>query len=156
MVVDQQWMELALEQAGRAAELGEVPIGAVIVLDGQLVSQAHNEVLMRQDPTAHAEMLAIQRATQVIENYRLLGADLYVTLEPCAMCAGALVHSRIRRLIYATADPKTGAAGSVLQVVQHPALNHNIDIVHGIEQKRASQQLIQFFKQKRIQQKQKD
>ena len=125
-------MEAALAEARLAAEGGEVPIGAVIVRDGAILVRGQNRVLRDVDPTAHAEIVALRAAAAAVGNYRLMGCTLYVTLEPCAMCAGAMVHARLDRLVYAASDPKAGAAGSVLGVVNHPQLNHKMVVEAGI------------------------
>ncbi len=125
-------MEAALAEARLAAEAGEVPIGAVAVFDGAILARGQNCVLRDNDPTAHAEIVALRAAAAVLGNYRLNGCTLYVTLEPCAMCAGAMIHARIDRLVFAAADLKAGACGSVLEVLNHPRLNHQIQLEHGI------------------------
>ena len=121
---DLRWMQRALRLARRAAALGEVPVGALVVQDGTLLGAGWNQPVARHDPTAHAEIIALRRAAARAGNYRLGGATLYVTLEPCPMCAGALVHARIWRVVYATPDARAGAAGSVVNLLDHPALNH--------------------------------
>ena len=129
-------MEAALAEARLAAEGGEVPIGAVIVREGEIVARGQNRVLRNVDPTAHAEIVALRAAaTTALGNYRLAGCTLYVTLEPCAMCAGALIHARLDRLVYAAADPKAGACGTVLSVLNHPKLNHQMQVESGIDRK---------------------
>ena len=125
-------MEAALAEARNAAEAGEVPIGAVAVHEGAIIGRGQNRVLRDNDPTAHAEIVAMREAAAALGNYRLSGCTLYVTLEPCAMCAGAMIHARIDRLVYAAADPKAGAAGSVLSVLNHPKLNHQMQVEQGI------------------------
>lgn len=143
------WMDEALRLAVRAQTSGEVPVGAVVVHDGRIIGKGWNQVISASDPTAHAEMMAIREAAAVLGNYRLSGCDLYVTLEPCAMCAGAIVHARMRRVIIAADDPKAGAAGSVLSVLNHPALNHHVEIVRGVLAARAMETLQAFFREKR-------
>ena len=128
---DELWMEEALREAQRALALGEVPVGAVVVFEGRLVGRGCNRPLTSNDPTAHAEILALRDAGQSLGNYRLLDCDLYVTVEPCAMCAGAITHARIRRLIYGAEDPKAGAVHSMLQVLNHPKLNHKVEVSFG-------------------------
>jgi len=142
-------MQLALTEARMAAEAGEVPIGAVIVHEGEIVARGQNRVLRSLDPTAHAEIVALRVAAAYVGNYRLLGCTLYVTLEPCAMCAGAMIHARIARLVYAAADPKAGAAGSVLSVLNHPQLNHQMQVEQGILADESAELLRSFFRERR-------
>ncbi len=142
-------MQAALEEAKKAAELGEVPIGAVIVRDGEIISCGHNEVELRRDPTAHAEMLAIRRASEVLGGWRLLGCEMFVTAEPCSMCAGAIVWSRIEKLYIGTMDPKAGACGSVYNIPQDSRLNHFTEIEYGLMQEECSCIMKDFFKQLR-------
>jgi len=149
MTGDREAMEAALEEARQAAEAGEVPIGAVAVHDGEIIARGQNRVLRSNDPTAHAEMVALRGAASALGNYRLNGVTLYVTLEPCAMCAGAMIHARIDRLVYAAADPKAGAAGSVLGVVNHPRLNHQMQVEQGILAEEAGELLRSFFRERR-------
>ncbi len=143
---DQRWMELALREANRAADLGEVPVGAVVVRDGSLVSSSFNRREMDRDPLAHAELLAIRRAAVVLEGWRLIGCTMYVTLEPCAMCAGALVNSRIDRLVYGADDPKAGFCGSLGDLVRDPRLNHRLEVCSGVLEAACSQVLRDFFR----------
>ncbi|WP_024851667.1 tRNA adenosine(34) deaminase TadA [Hydrogenovibrio kuenenii] len=143
------WMQRALELAKIAESQGEVPVGAVLVDDNGLVAEGWNQTIQNHDPTAHAEVVALRNAGQVIENYRMPGLTLYVTLEPCPMCAGALVHSRISRLVIATEDPRTGAVGSLMNLAQHPELNHRINVEFGILRQESSELIKHFFKQKR-------
>jgi tRNA(adenine34) deaminase len=149
MISAQEAMEAALAQARLAAEAGEVPIGAVVVRDGAIVARGQNRVLRDVDPTAHAEIVALRAAAQAIGNYRLNGCTLYVTLEPCAMCAGAMIHARLDRLVFATADPKAGAAGSVLAVLNHPQLNHQMDVEQGTLGDESAELLRSFFRERR-------
>jgi len=142
-------MRAALDEARAAADAGEVPIGAVAVLGGQIVGRGQNRVLRDQDPTGHAEIVAMRRAAAAIRNYRLLDCELYVTLEPCAMCAGAMVHARLGRLIYGAADPKAGAAGSVLEVLNHPLLNHRMPVTSGVLAEDCGALLRDFFRDRR-------
>jgi tRNA(adenine34) deaminase len=142
-------MEEALAEARSAADAGEVPVGAVVLLDGEVIGRGQNRVLRDFDPTGHAEIVAMRAASRHVSNYRLPGCEIYVTLEPCAMCAGAMVHARIQRLIYAAADPKAGAAGSVLEVLNHPRLNHRMQLTTGILAEPSSELLRQFFRQRR-------
>lgn len=149
MITDQEAMEAALAEARLAAAAGEVPIGAVVVHDGAIVARGQNSVIQTNDPTAHAEMVALREAAAALGNYRLNGCTLYVTLEPCAMCAGAMIHARIDRLVYAAADPKAGACGSVLEVLNHPRLNHEMQVVQGLMGEEAGELLRGFFRGKR-------
>ena len=146
---DEILMRAALAEARAAAEAGEVPIGAVAVVAGQIVARGQNRVLRDCDPTAHAEMVTLRAAAQAIGNYRLTECELYVTLEPCAMCAGAMIHARLGRLIYAAADPKAGAAGSVLDVLNHPRLNHQMAVTTGILANECGELLRAFFRDRR-------
>jgi tRNA(adenine34) deaminase len=149
MTSDSGAMHEALAQARLAAEAGEVPIGAVVVLNGEIIATGQNRVLRDLDPTAHAEIVALRAAAAVVSNYRLIGCTLYVTLEPCAMCAGAMIHARLERLVFAAADPKAGAAGSVLAVVNHPELNHKIAVEQGLLGAEAGELLRSFFRERR-------
>ena len=146
---DEILMRAALDEARAAADAGEVPIGAVAVLGGQIVGRGQNRVLRDQDPTGHAEIVAMRRAAAAIRNYRLLDCELYVTLEPCAMCAGAMIHARLGRLIYGAADPKAGAAGSVLEVLNHPLLNHRMPVTSGVLADDCGALLRDFFRDRR-------
>jgi tRNA(adenine34) deaminase len=130
--LDFTFMHRALELAHEAEAAGEVPVGAVIVREGRIVGEGSNRPISSHDPTAHAEMVALRAAAATSDSYRLTGTTLYVTLEPCAMCAGAMVHARVQRLVFAATDPRAGAAGSVFNIVQHPALNHRIDCTGGV------------------------
>lgn len=150
---DELWMEEALRQAQRALEAGEVPVGAVVVCQGKIVGQGFNRNLLEGDPTAHAEMVALRQAAQAIGNHRLLECEMYATLEPCPMCAGALVHARLRRLVYGADDPKAGAVHSVLPVVNHPALNHRLQVEGGVLAGRCAELLQSFFRDRRAEQK---
>jgi len=142
-------MEAALGEARAAAAAGEVPIGAVAVHGGKIIGRGQNRVLRDNDPTAHAEIVAMREAAAALGNYRLNGCTLYVTLEPCAMCAGAMIHARLDRLVYAALDPKTGAAGSVLEVLNHPRLNHQMQVEQGILADEAGELLRTFFRERR-------
>jgi tRNA(adenine34) deaminase len=146
---DEHWMRLAIREAERALEHDDVPVGAVLVHSGELVGAGHNERELRQDPTAHAEMIAIREAAARLGSWRLLDTVLYVTLEPCAQCAGAIVLGRIPRVIYGTADPKAGAAGSVLDVLAEPALNHRPEVASGLLAKECADLLLDFFRSRR-------
>jgi tRNA(adenine34) deaminase len=142
-------MAEALRQAQRAAEAGEVPVGAVLVKDGRVLGRAHNQVEALRDATAHAEMIAITQAAEALENWRLEGVDLYVTLEPCAMCAGAMVLSRVGRIIYGADDPIAGACGSTFNIVSEKKLNHRIPVVKGVQAERCGAILKEFFRSRR-------
>ncbi|MGD0294313.1 MAG: tRNA adenosine(34) deaminase TadA [Terracidiphilus sp.] len=146
---DLEAMQAALAEARLSAEAGEVPIGVVVVFDGAIIARGQNRVLRDLDPTAHAEIVALRAAAAALANYRLTGCTLYVTLEPCAMCAGAMIHSRLDRLVFAAADPKAGAAGSVLAVLNHPQLNHQMQVEQGILADEASDLLRNFFRERR-------
>ena len=149
MLSDREAMEAALAEARKAADAGEVPIGAIAVYQDAIIGSGQNRVLRGNDPTAHAEIVALREAAAALGNYRLNGCTLYVTLEPCAMCAGAMIHARIDRLVYAAADPKAGAAGSVLSVLNHPRLNHQVQIERGILSDESSDLLRGFFRERR-------
>ncbi|MFZ1937486.1 MAG: tRNA adenosine(34) deaminase TadA [Terracidiphilus sp.] len=149
MIGDHEAMDAALAQARLAAEGGEVPIGAVIVREAEIIARGQNCVLRNVDPTAHAEVVAMREAARALGNYRLTGCTLYVTLEPCAMCAGAMIHARLDRLVYAAADPKAGACGSVLSVLNHPQLNHQMEVTQGILAEESAELLRGFFKERR-------
>jgi tRNA(adenine34) deaminase len=147
--LDRQFMQEALEQAKLAALAGEVPVGAVLVRDGQVISRSFNKSIASHDPSAHAEMLALRGAAREEQNYRLPRATMYVTLEPCAMCAGAMLHARIERVVFGTADPKTGAAGSVLDLFSIKQINHQTLAEGGIMQEECGQLLRDFFRERR-------
>jgi tRNA(adenine34) deaminase len=146
---DELWMEEALREAARAQASGEVPIGAVVVHNGKVIGRGWNRPAFECDATAHAEIIALREAGREIGNYRLNDCELFVTLEPCAMCAGAMTHARIRRVIYAADDPKAGAVKSALQVLNHPALNHKIEVTSGVLAGRAMEMLQAFFRERR-------
>ena len=146
---DAAWMELALEQARQAAEAGEVPVGALVIKDGKIVGRGHNRNLLDHDPTAHAEIIALRNAAERLGNHRLGGCTVYATIEPCAMCAGALIHARVSRLVYGASDPKAGAAGSVLAVLNYPQLNHQMEVTAGVLAQACSEILQEFFRRKR-------
>ena len=146
---DEEWMRRALAQARAALEHGDVPIGAVVVHEGRVIGSGHNERERLQDPTAHAEVLALREAAAALESWRVLDSTLYVTLEPCAMCAGAIVLSRIPRIVYGTTDPKAGAAGSVLDVTGDPRLNHRPQMVGGVLAGECGDLLRTFFADRR-------
>jgi tRNA(adenine34) deaminase len=146
---DELWMEEALRAAQRALEAGEVPVGAVVVCGGKIVGRGWNRNITDCDPTAHAEIIALREAGTTVGNHRLGECDLFATIEPCAMCAGALIHARIKRLVYGADDPKAGAVQSVMQVVNHPKLNHRMQIRAGVLAGRCSELLQTFFKSRR-------
>ena len=145
-------MEQALEQARLAHQAGEVPVGALVIKDGEIIGLGHNRNLLDHDPTAHAEIVALRQAAARLGNHRLTGCEMFVTIEPCAMCAGALVHARLARLVYGTSDPKAGAAGSVLQVLNHPSLNHRMEVRYGVLAEKCSEILQEFFRVRRLEQ----
>ncbi len=146
---DQDFMQLALLQAQHAWDLGEVPVGAVVVKDGEVVAVGFNQPIGRHDPTAHAEIVALRAAAAKLGNYRLPGCELYVTLEPCIMCAGAMMHARIARVVYAASDPKTGAAGSVIDLFEQDRLNHHTAVEGGVLAEEAGTMLRGFFAERR-------
>lgn len=146
-------MRHALELAGQAQQAGEVPVGAVVVKDGEIIGRGFNAPISRHDPSAHAEMLALRDAAQNIGNYRLVGCELFVTLEPCLMCAGAIMHARLARLVYGASDPKTGACGSVMNVFAEQRLNHHAEVVIGVLADECGLMLSNFFALRRAQQK---
>jgi len=148
-VSDEKFMAVALREAQKAFRKGEVPVGAVVVRDGRIVGRGHNRVEEKNDASQHAEMIALRQAAKRQKSWRLEDSDLYVTLEPCAMCAGAIVWSRIRKVFYGACDPKAGACGSVVQVVGNPRLNHRPQVQAGLRQAESSQLLKLFFKQLR-------
>ncbi len=149
MISVMEAMQAALAEARLAAIGGEVPIGAVVVSDGAIIARGQNRVLRDGDPTAHAEIVALREAARALGNYRLNGCSLFVTLEPCAMCAGAMIHGRLDRLVFAAADPKAGACGSVLSVLNHPQLNHKMAVEQGILGEEAAELLRNFFRERR-------
>lgn len=144
-LTDIEFMTRALELARVAEAAGEVPVGAVIARDGIVIAEGWNRPIGSNDPTAHAEIVALRAAGQALDTYRLTGTTLYVTLEPCAMCASAMVHARVQRLVFAATDPRAGAAGSVFNIVQHPSLNHRIDCTGGVLSEECSSLLRNFF-----------
>ncbi len=146
---DELWMEEALRAAQRALEAGEVPVGAVVVCEGRILGRGWNRNLGDRDPTAHAEIVALREAAAAVGNHRLAGCDLFATIEPCPMCAGALVHARIKRLIYGADDPKAGAVQSVMQLLNHPQLNHQVEVRSGVLAGRCAELLQTFFKNRR-------
>ena len=146
---DLRWMARALALAGQAEAAGEVPVGALLVKDGVVLAEGWNCPIGSADPTAHAEIVALRRAASALGNYRVTGATLYVTLEPCAMCSGALMHARVARVVYATPDPRAGAAGSVFDVLTSERLNHRLTVQGGLLQDEARHQLQRFFRARR-------
>ena len=147
--VEERFMLEALKEAEKALEKDEVPVGAVIVHGGKIIARAHNQNVLLKDPTAHAEMVAITEATAALKTERLLESKLYVTIEPCAMCAGALVLARVKRIIFGAEDPKAGACGSVLNVAHHKKLNHRIPMTSGVLEKECRSLIQEFFRRKR-------
>jgi Cytosine/adenosine deaminases len=143
---DQAWMQFAIEEAKKAEQIGEVPIGAILVKDGEIVGKGYNLREINHDPTAHAEMVAIREACERLGAWRLLDCTLYVTLEPCPMCAGAIVQSRIKRVVYGTGDPKAGCAGTLMNLLQDPRFNHETELTSGILQSECSELLTSFFR----------
>ena len=152
MTTDTEYMQIALDLARQAALNGEVPVGAIIVKDGEIIGRGSNAPIALHDPTAHAEMIAMREAAQHLGNYRLVDCTLYVTLEPCAMCSGAMQHARIKRLVYGASDPKTGACGSVINLMSEEKLNHHTEVVGGVMAEECGAVLTEFFKQRRSKQ----
>ncbi|WNN43345.1 MULTISPECIES: tRNA adenosine(34) deaminase TadA [Winslowiella] len=150
---DEFWMRHALTLAQRAWDEGEVPVGAVLVQNNRVIGEGWNRPIGHHDPTAHAEIMALRQGGKVLENYRLIDTTLYVTLEPCVMCAGAIVHSRIGRLVFGARDEKTGAAGSLLDVLGHPGMNHQVEMTEGILAQQCAGMLSDFFRMRREQKK---
>ncbi len=146
---DSNCLHVAIAEARSAEREGEVPVGAVVVHEGEVIARGNNRVVRDSDPSAHAEIVAMRAAGQALGNYRLEGCTLYTTLEPCAMCAGAILHARIARLVYAASDPKAGACGSVLEVMNHPQLNHRVEVVSGLLAEECGAMLTEFFRAKR-------
>ena len=146
---DELWMEEALRSAQRAFEAEEVPVGAIVVCEGRIVGRGWNRNITDSDPTAHAEVIALREAGAAVGNHRLEDCELFVTIEPCAMCSGAMVHARIRRLVYGADDPKAGAVQSVMQVLNHPQLNHKIEVRSGVLAGRSAEVLQSFFRNRR-------
>ncbi|WP_432472188.1 tRNA adenosine(34) deaminase TadA [Amphritea sp. HPY] len=150
---DQKWMEHALELAERAAAVGEVPVGAIVVLSGEVIGEGWNQPISGHDPTAHAEIMALRDAAARVENYRLVGATLYVTIEPCTMCAGAIIHSRVARVVFGASEPKAGAVVSNGQVFEQPWMNHRLECEGGVLADRCSGRISDFFRQRRAEKK---
>lgn len=147
---DSIYMQQAISQAHNAWALGEVPVGAVIVKDGQIISTGFNQPIGTHDPTAHAEIMALRAAAEILGNYRLPGCELYVTLEPCAMCAGAMMHARLARVVFGAADPKTGACGSVVNLFDQAKLNHHTELTGGVMAQECGALLREFFAERRM------
>jgi tRNA(adenine34) deaminase len=150
MQIDIDFMKIALKEAGKAYRCGEVPVGAVLVHEGNILSRAHNSPITRNDPSAHAEILALRQAGEKIGNYRLSEAQLYVTLEPCIMCAGAIVQARLARVVFGARDPKCGAVGSLYNILTDERLNHQVKITEGILREECGKILSRFFREKRV------
>jgi len=150
---DEKWMKIAINEANLAKNEGEVPVGAVLVKNGKLISQSHNQSIRKNDPTAHAEIQLLRKAGEQQKNYRLIGSSLYVTLEPCAMCFGAMVHARIDRIVFGASDPKTGVCGSCMNLNEEKFFNHKISITGGVLEEESSELLRLFFKSRRDNQK---
>ena len=148
-MTDVQWMRYALNRARQAAERGEVPVGAVLVSNGDLIAEGFNEPIAASDPTAHAEIVALRRAAASMGNYRLTGTTLYVTIEPCLMCVGAMIHARIARLVYGATEPKAGAIESALRALDHPSLNHRFEVVGGVLADESRELMQGFFQDRR-------
>lgn len=148
-MTDTEYMQVALQLAEQAALAGEVPVGAIVVKAGEIIGRGHNAPISRHDPTAHAEIQAMREAARTLGNYRLVDCTLYVTLEPCAMCSGAMQHARIARLVYGASDPKTGACGSVIDLMAEPRLNHHAEVSKGVLAGECGAILSQFFSARR-------
>ena len=146
---DEQYMDLALAEALKAESAGEVPVGAIVVADGAVVGRGFNQPISTNDPTAHAEMVALREAARTIGNYRLSTVTMYCTVEPCVMCAGAMIHARIARLVFGAPDPKAGSAGSIYNVLTDPRLNHRVEVLSGIRQSECASLLQDFFARRR-------
>lgn len=151
---DDYWMRHAMTLAHKAESIGEIPVGAVLIQDDKVIAEGWNQSISTNDPSAHAEMIAIRAAAKLLDNYRLPNTTLYVTLEPCPMCAGLLVHSRIDRLVFGAYDNKSGAAGTMMNLCQHPELNHSLTVVGGVLASECGEMLSVFFRQRRKQKKQ--
>jgi len=150
MLTDDDYMKIALEEAQKAASKDEVPVGAVVVLSGRIIGRGHNMPITLHDPSAHAEMLALREAAETIGNYRLTGAELYVTLEPCIMCAGAIIQARLARVVFGARDQKYGAVASLYQVLADQRLNHQVAVTEGILKEECSEIISRFFREKRV------
>ena len=147
--MDEAFMRVALEQAREARQRGEVPVGAVVVLDGVIVGDGYNQPITTNDPTAHAEIVAMRAAASSLGNYRLIGADLFVTIEPCQMCVGAMVHARIARVMYGAREPKAGAIESAMHAHEHPSLNHRMQAIGGVLEEECRELIQEFFEARR-------
>jgi tRNA(adenine34) deaminase len=143
------WMQKALLLAEKAEAAGEVPVGAILVKENKIIGEGFNQPIINHDPSAHAEIIAMRNAGQLLQNYRLVDTTMYVTLEPCAMCAMAMVHARVDTVVFATKEPRTGASGSLYQLLQHEGHNHHVEIVEGVLQKQSSEMIKSFFKKRR-------
>ena len=150
MLTDDDYMKIALEEAQKAAKKDEVPVGAVVVLSGRIIGRGHNMPITHHDPSAHAEMLAMREAAKILGNYRLTGAELYVTLEPCIMCAGAIIQARLTRVIFGARDPKYGAVASLYHVLADQRLNHQVAVTEGILKEECGEIISRFFREKRV------
>ncbi|NLF66640.1 MAG: tRNA adenosine(34) deaminase TadA [Chloroflexi bacterium] len=153
---DERWMRLALEQAAQAAALGEVPVGAIAVYDGRIIGAGYNRKESDQDPTAHAEMIALRQAAGYLRNWRLIGVTLYATLEPCPMCAGAMIQARLERLVYGAPDTRFGAGGTIVDVLGEPRFNHLVAVTTGVLEEEAAELLQGFFRRLRDQRRESD
>jgi len=149
MTTDEIYMQRALELAEKAQSADEVPVGAVLVMDDKIVGEGYNQVISLSDPSAHAEAQAIRSAGQAIDNYRLVNATLYVTLEPCAMCAGLITHARVKRLVFGATDPRTGATGTAIEVINHASMNHKVEVHSGVLAEECGDILRRFFRARR-------
>ena len=146
---DEKWMQIAIQEAVKAEEMGEVPVGAILVKDDLIIARAHNKPISKNDPTAHAEIQLLRAAGEELKNYRLPGTSLYVTLEPCVMCLGAIMHARIKRVVYGAHDPKTGVCGSSENFMEASCFNHKIDLASGVLENESKQLLKSFFNSRR-------
>ncbi|WP_417439235.1 tRNA adenosine(34) deaminase TadA [Idiomarina sp.] len=149
MTTDEIYMQRALELAEQAQNADEVPVGAVLVIDDKIVGEGYNQVISLSDPSAHAEAQAIRSAGRAIDNYRLVNATLYVTLEPCAMCAGLITHARVKRLVFGATDPRTGATGTAIEVINHASMNHKVEVISGVMAEECGDILRRFFRARR-------
>ena len=149
MSKDEHWMQYALKLADKAGEIDEVPVGAVIVRRNEVIGEGYNQVISSHDPTAHAEIVALRDAAARDQNYRIVDAELYVTIEPCAMCAGAMIHARVVKLIYGAKEPRAGAVDSSIHVLSNPSVNHKVEVLAGICEKEAAEKMSAFFMARR-------
>ena len=147
--IAEQWMQAALRLADKAGECGEVPVGAIVVRNNEIIGEGYNQVISSHDPSAHAEIVALRDAAQRCQNYRIVDAELYVTIEPCTMCAGALIHARIARLIYGAREPRAGAVDSSIHVLTNPSVNHKVEVMAGVCETEAAEKMHAFFKARR-------